>query len=130
MAKPKLTARWTAAALAATLFAGAALVGCRNRGSSDSTTASVSRSLGAPTPVPTGATKLTSGPAPLNYMLGSGGDIRVVDLDTGLNIASTNAPPQSVITVQETTGVSVANKTVTPGPLPKGHRYEIWLDRK
>jgi hypothetical protein len=129
MTRPNSTARYTAATLA-TLLAAAAMVGCRNRGSSDTTTSNVSRSLGAPTPTPAGATKLTSGPAPLNYMLGSGGDIRVVDLDTGLNIASTRAPQQAVITVQETTGVSVANNVVTPGPLPKGHRYEIWLDRK
>jgi hypothetical protein len=129
MIKPNFTARCTIAALA-TIFAGATLVGCKNNGSSGTTTGNVSGSLGAPAPAPTGATKLTSGPAPLNYMLGSGGAIRVVDLNTGLNIASTTAPPQAVITVQETTGVSVANKIITPGPLPKAHRYEIWLDHK
>jgi hypothetical protein len=108
-----------------------ALAGCRNKNNSDTT--GVSRSVGAApsaAPLPTDSLKLATGPANLNYLLGSGGQIHVVDLDTGKIIATATAPQQAVITVDQSRGVIVANKVVTAGPLPTGHRYEIWLDHK
>jgi hypothetical protein len=108
-----------------------ALAGCRNKNNSDTT--GVSRSVGAApsaAPLPTDALKLATGPATLNYLLGSGGQIHVVDLDTGKTIATANAPMQAVITVNQSKGVVVANKVIKAGPLPTGHRYEIWLDHK
>jgi hypothetical protein len=109
----------------------AALAGCRNNNNSD--TGGVSRSVGAApsgAPLPTDAVKLATGPASLNYLLGAGGAIHVIDLTTGKTIATAIAPTQAVITVDETRGVVVANQVVKAGPLPTGHRYEIWLDHK
>ncbi len=109
-----------------------AFTGCRNKNNSD-TTGGVSRSVDAApsgAPLPTDSLKLATGPASLNYLLGSGGAIHVVDLTTGKTIATAVAPTQAVITVDESKGVVVANKVVKAGPLPTGHRYEIWLDHK
>jgi hypothetical protein len=108
-----------------------AFAGCRNKNNSD--TAGVSRSVGAApsgAPLPTDSTKLATGPATLNYLLGAGGSIHVIDLTTGKTIATAVAPTQAVITVDETRGVVVANQVVKAGPLPTGHRYEIWLDHR
>jgi hypothetical protein len=109
----------------------AALVGCRNKNNSD--TAGVSRSVGAApsgAPLPTDSLKLAAGTATLNYLVGPGGPIHVIDLNTGKTIATTVVPPQGVVTVDQSKGVIVANKVVKAGPLPTGHRYEIWLDHK
>ncbi|MDB5322721.1 MAG: hypothetical protein JWN40_4352 [Phycisphaerales bacterium] len=109
----------------------AALPGCRNKNNSDTT--GVSRSVGAApsaAPLPTDSTKLAAGPATLNYLVGPGGPIHVIDLTTGKTIATAVAPVQAVIVVDQTKGVIVANKVVKAGPLPAGHRYEIWLDHK
>jgi hypothetical protein len=109
----------------------AAFIGCRNKNNSD--TSGVSRSVGAApsgAPLPTDAVKLATGPASLNYLLGAGGPIHVIDLTTGKTIATAVAPTQAVITVDEARGVVVANQVVKAGPLPTGHRYEIWLDHR
>ena len=106
--------------------------GCKNLSKSDST-GGVSRSTpDAPSaaPLPTDATKLTSGPAPLSFILGPGGPVRIVDTTTGKTVATSTAPVQASISIDPTKGISIANQTVIPGPLPAGHRYEVWLDRK
>jgi hypothetical protein len=118
------------APLLALAFA-AAFAGCRNKNNSD--TSGVSRSVGAApsgAPLPTDSTKLATGPATLNYLLGAGGPIHVIDLTTGKTIATAVAPTQAVIIIDESRGVVVANKVVKAGPFPTGHRYEIWLDHK
>lgn len=127
--QPRRAIRWTAPLFA--LASVSAFCGCRNN--SSSSTGGVSRSVGAApsaAPLPTDSLKLASGPATLNYLLGSGGQIRVVDLDTGMTIVTATAPLQAVITVDQSRGVIVANNVVKAGPLPVGHRYEIWLDHK
>ena len=103
--------------------------GCRHNDSSGGGAATVGAAPSA-TPQPTNSMKLASGPATLNYLLGAGGQIHVVDLDTGKTIATATAPLQAVITVDQSRGVIVANNVITAGPLPVGHRYEIWLDHK
>jgi hypothetical protein len=128
---PRRASRSIAPFLALALAAITALCGCRNK--NNDTTGGVSRSVGAApsgAPLPTDSLKLASGTANLNYLLGSGGQIHVVDLDTGKIIATATAPIQAVITVDQSRGVIVANKVVKAGPLPTGHRYEIWLDHK
>jgi hypothetical protein len=127
--RSQFAAQWIAPLLALAITT--ALVGCRNKNNSDAT--GVSRSVGAaPTaaPSPTDSTKLAAGPATLNYLVGPGGSIHVIDLDTGKTIATAVVPPQGVVTVDQGKGVLVANKVVKAGPLPTGHRYEIWLDHK
>jgi len=124
-------ARSIAPLLALAIAATAALTGCRNKNNSDTT--GVSRSVGAApsaAPLPTDSLKLASGPATLNYLLASGGQIHVVDLNSGQTIVTATAPLQAVITIDQSRGVIVANNVVKAGPLPTGHRYEIWLDHK
>jgi len=105
------------------------ILGCKNGGSYSDAGSGVSRSVGSDTPTsPDGATRLTSGPATLNYLLPAGGQIRVVDLATGKTVITATAPPQAVISIDDNKGVTVANKVVKPGPFPPGHRYELWLD--
>jgi hypothetical protein len=126
MNNPRITPRKTRFALICTLALAGVSFGCRHGSNSD--TGGVSRSVGTSPAVD--GTKLTAGPATLNYLLGPGGAIHIVDVTTNKTIAATTAPPQAVITVDQSKGVFVANQVITPGPLPTGHRYEIWLDRK
>jgi hypothetical protein len=114
----------------AALFA-AVLAGCNNSGVATAPNAPRPvTSAPTGTPAVTGSTKLTSGPAPLNYFLGPGGPVRFVDLTTGKTIVSATAPLQAVITIDEAKGITVANTLVKAGPLPVGHRYELWLDQR
>jgi hypothetical protein len=39
-------------------------------------------------------------------------------------------PPQSAITLDPTKGLLVGTQTITAGPLPADHNFEIWLDKK
>lgn len=123
----------TAVAVLAALVVGV-IVGCTNNDSGSGGAAPNAprpvTSAPSGTPVRTDATRLKEGPAPLTYMLGPGGSIRFVDTDTGKTVATTTAPQQAIISIDEAKGISVANKIVKAGPLPAGHRYELWLDRK
>jgi len=115
----------------AALVAAAAIAGCTNNSTVETAPNAPRPVTSAPTGTPavTGSTKLTSGPAPLNYFLGPGGPVRVVDLTTGKTIASATAPLQAVITIDQAKGVMVNTTVVKAGPLPAGHRYELWLDQ-
>jgi len=123
---PRFVTLALAAAAALALVAG----GCKHDSKSDTT--GVSRSVPTPsaTPVDPNATRLTSGPAPLSFILGPGGPVRIVDTTTGQTVVTTTAPVQATITIDAAHGISIANQTVTPGPLPAGHRYDVWLDRR
>ncbi|HEY7117689.1 MAG TPA: hypothetical protein VH475_13955 [Tepidisphaeraceae bacterium] len=114
-------------ALAAGMFA----VGCKG-GSSDGGTggSGVGAAAGSSTrPTTADATRLKSGPAPLNYMVGPGGNLRVVDATTGKTILTTTANPQSAISIDQAKGISINGTVVMHGPLPAGHQYELWLDK-
>jgi hypothetical protein len=104
-----------------------AVIGCQDGGgSAPPTGASVGTT---PKPSDPKSTQLRDGMLPMTYMLGGGGKIRIVDATTKKQIARTTAPPQAAIHVNADRGVVVNDKTITNGPLPKDHRYEIWLDR-
>jgi hypothetical protein len=66
----------------------------------------------------------------LSFILGPGGPVRIVDITTGQTVVTATAPVQATIKVDAAQGISIANQTLTPGPLPAGHRYEVWLDRR
>jgi hypothetical protein len=122
--------------IAATAILAAALVaaaGCKNNGSSSNAPAGANSPtpVGAPAPNPVNpnAARLRSGNAPINYLVGPGGKLRVVDATTGKDIAKVLAPPQSTLTVDPARGVLLGTTTLTKGPLPANHKYEIWLDK-
>jgi hypothetical protein len=116
-------------AAAATLLTVAALAGCQNNKSTADSSPNSPKPVGAPTATPprTDATLLKSGPAPISYLLGPGGNIRLVDTTTNKEVAKAMVPPQTAITLDPKKGLLVGTKTITPGPLPDGHTYEIWL---
>jgi hypothetical protein len=118
----------------ALLFAAAAIMtGCQNN-KTDTTVAAPNapKPVAAPTasPVPTDSTRLKSDNAPFTYVVGPGGNIRLVDVNTNKVILTTLAPPNAIVSVDDTKGVTVANTLVKQGPLPAGHKYELWLDKK
>jgi len=118
--------------VAAALLFAAVLAGCSNSSTVETAPNAPRPVASAPsaTPALSGSTRLTSGPAPLNYFLGPGGAVRVVDLTTGKTTASATAPLQAVITIDQAKGFTVGNTVIKAGPLPAGHRYELWLDQK
>ncbi len=79
---------------------------------------------------PPGSMRLISGAAPLQYMLTSGGVVRVVDVTANEQLLKGPVPPQTMIRIDPKTGLSAGKQNIIPGPLPQGHRYEIWLDRQ
>jgi hypothetical protein len=123
----------TRIALSAIMLAAASLFGCQNSGGSSTAAApNAPTPQAAPTAVPsaTDSTRLISGAAPLNFVLGGGGPIHVVDVATGKTIAKATAAPQSVIIVDDAKGITVANTVIKAGPLTPGHQYEIWLEHQ
>jgi hypothetical protein len=105
--------------------------GCTDKGKSGAAP-NAPQPVAAPTAVPKdmNATRLKSGPAPFTYLVGGGGNVRVVDATAGKTLVTATAAPNAIVSVDDAKGVSVANKVVKPGPLPAGHKYELWLDTK
>lgn len=119
--------------VALALMLAGAVAGCHNNGSGGSTEAAPN----APKPVApataapsaTDSTKLKSGAAPLSYLVGPGGPIRIVDTTANITTKVT-AAPNAIVTIDEAKGISVSNTVVKAGPLKPGHQYEIWLDHQ
>jgi hypothetical protein len=124
------------------VFLGAALVlqlaGCRSV-KSDSVVATAPGGDAPRTDVPTApragaqappdGVRLKSAIAPLNYMVGPGGALTIYDATDNKTIVTTTAPTQAIVTIDDAKGISVANVVVKPGPLPRGHRYELYLKK-
>jgi hypothetical protein len=68
------------------------------------------------------------GPAPLVYLLESPANVRVVDEARGVTLTAAPVPRRTVIRIDERNGVVFGQETVSPGPLPAGGRYVIYLD--
>jgi len=114
------------------LILSGALVGCNNNGSSSGPAAAPNapKPVAAPTASPsaTASTKLKSGPAPLTYVVGPGGAVRIMDTAITKPVVQVTAAPNAVIMIDQAKGISISNTVVKAGPLPAGHQYEIWLD--
>jgi hypothetical protein len=112
------------------LIATVGIIGCNSQstGGGVNTQASVSGTPPQP-PTSSGSMRLISGAAPMQYLLASGGPVRIMDITTGKQVVKTDVPPQSMIKIAENTGVWVGDNRVMVGPLEPGHQYEIWLDR-
>jgi hypothetical protein len=119
--------------VALALIAAGALAGCHHNGSADADVSAPNapKAVTAPKAAPsaTDSTKLKSGAAPLSYLVGPGGPIRIVDT-TANKTTKVTAAPNAIVTIDEAKGISVSNTVVKPGPLKPGHQYEIWLDHQ
>lgn len=116
--------------LSAIVILALTLAGCQQPGSANPGTAG---SVGAEgitaTPAPTDTTLLRGGPPPMSYLLGSGGNVRIMDATTGKRLSRKALTPQSVILLDAQKGVVVGTDVLVKGPLDPTHRYEIWLDK-
>jgi hypothetical protein len=98
-----------------------------NRSTSPPTRASVQQPT--PTPQIPGSTRLKEGTAPMSYALAAGGNIRIVDKTSRQLLAKKTVNPQTIIRIDQSDGVYAGREQLVKGPLNKGHRFEIWLDR-
>lgn len=114
------------AALAAILVGG----GCQKNSPGGAVGPQASVADTTPQPAPTkGSMRLITGAAPLQYLLASGGVVRVMDVTAGEQLLKDPVPPQTMIKIDPNAGLNVGARNIIPGPLPSGHKYEIWLDR-
>ena len=106
--------------------------GCQQRGGSGGspgTSAQVSAPTN-PTPAPPQESmRVKRGNLPINYMIASGGNIRILDATSGQELLRQKVAPQTMVSLDATAGVTVGDSRAVKGPLPEDHRYEIWLDR-
>jgi hypothetical protein len=83
----------------------------------------------AGTQAPPEGVRLKSSISPINYLVGPGGALTIYDATDMKTVVTTTAPTQAIVTIDDDKGVRVANVVVKPGPLPKGHRYELYLKK-
>jgi hypothetical protein len=124
-----LLARLAAAAVAAALLATAIFAtGCKGNGGGASA-GGVAAAQGSSAD-PTAFGKLIkSGPAPLNYRIGSAGTLRILDTtDNNALVVSTPVPAAAGVNINDAKGVTVNGTVVKAGPLAPHHRYALWLD--
>lgn len=73
-------------------------------------------------------TVVRQGPAPLTNVFAAGGKIQIVDTTDNKVLLTTTVPPNSVVTLNTRTGVTVnARPTSAKGPLGPKHRFEFRL---
>lgn len=77
-----------------------------------------------------GGRMLRAGEAPFNYLIGGGGSLTIIDatLDHPL-VTKLKINPQTLVTIDQITGINVGSQKVLSGPLPLYHRFELWLEQ-
>ena len=128
---PRLGRRIGRAIALATLFASLTLIGCNsaksgNLNAAAPTTNRTDQPRSPRTATPAGA-RLKSAVSPINYLVGPGGSLTFFDVTDDRIVATAAAPTQALVLIDDEKGIVVANTLVKKGPLPRGHRYEIWL---
>ncbi|HSI32146.1 MAG: hypothetical protein ACAI43_11285 [Phycisphaerae bacterium] len=83
----------------------------------------------AGTQAPPEGVRLKSSISPINYLVGPGGALTIYDATDMKTVVTTTAPTQAIVTIDDDKGISVANVVVKAGPLPRGHRYELYLKK-
>lgn len=73
-------------------------------------------------------TLLTEGAAPLYWSAAPGQNLRIVDLDTNEIVLRMNMAENAIVAIDSKAGILVGGEKRVPGPLPAGHRYQIWLE--
>ena len=71
---------------------------------------------------------VAQGYSPVVFDVREASTVHVMDLTSGVEIASTAAGKEEYVSVNEQNGVLVGNRRVVAGPLPKGHEFGILLD--
>ena len=106
-------------------------VGCHNSEGGGPVNAPVVTAPPKPEPVlSTDSTRLAMGSLPLQHMVASGGILRVMDVTNNKQLFKDDVPPNSLVRIDETTGIHIGSKNPVSKKLNNGHRYEIWLDRR
>ena len=88
----------------------------------------IERTEGSFRPPPAPNLPVKQGPAPLAYIVEAGGMIRIAEAETGATVAEAIAPPRSIVSVDEHSGVRVGNDLLVKGPLIAGRTYQIFLE--
>ena len=64
------------------------------------------------------------------YMIDYKCTVRVLEIDSGKEIAKADAKPGDIVALEKVKGVSVDGKVIAAGPLDPLSEYGIFLDRK
>ena len=124
----------TSRTIFALTFLGTALLtlGCQSNDSGAGTGAAQAQVQASRTPTPVGSlnsSKVTDGPAPLQYNFAAGANVRVIDKSAGKQLAQARVGPNTVVRIDPAAGITANDQTLAKGPLPSDHQYEIWMDR-
>jgi hypothetical protein len=68
------------------------------------------------------------GTTPLAHIFDHGGPVSVMDLTANIRIAAGVVGDRTLVRIDDRHGVIFGKDTITPGPLPAGHRYGIFAD--
>lgn len=113
------------------LAAGLLAAGCARKSAPPPSPIAVEESplkIFRPAPVINPSTLLDAGLPPLVYLCDGGGAIRIVNATTRQTVLRTTVEPRTIISVDPKAGILVGGEKLARGPLPQGHRFEIWLD--
>ena len=81
-----------------------------------------------PLPVASQSVAVKEGSVPLVYLVEAPGVFRVHDMTSGQDLARGPAGGRSIVRLDARAGVVFGGETLYAGPLPKDHRYVIYLD--
>jgi len=115
--------------LAGVVLAAALLAACGNSGSSSDVlgkTKPLSRAR--PVQISPQSTVLKAGPAPINFIFGQGGPVRIVDTTARKTLVQRTVNPGTIISIDTKAGILLDRDTVKAGPLAAEHQYEVWWD--
>src|SRR2546423_13458194 len=87
----------------------------------------IERTEGSFRPPPAPNLPVKQGPAPLAYIVEAGGPVRIVEAETGATGAEAIAPPRSIVSIDQQTGVRVGNELLVKGPLIAGRTDQTFL---
>jgi hypothetical protein len=88
----------------------------------------IEQTVGSFRPPPAPALPVKQGPAPLAYIVETGGTVRIADADSGVTLAEEVASPASIVSVDEQAGIRVGQDLLVKGPLAGGRTYQIFLE--
>ncbi len=74
-------------------------------------------------------TRLARGSRTINYLVNQGGTISVYDVTADRTLYRSQVPPQTRITIDPQTGITVGGGVAFKGPLTAGNTRELRLER-
>jgi hypothetical protein len=119
--------------LAAVMVAGAVMMGCHHDAPEKEKPTTMPTLYGtagqAPIAVEARSTPVQEGEPPLAYRVESNVTIRIVDTTANQPIAMQAMKAGEFVAVTQDNGVVMGDERVVKGPLPEGHRYEIYVEQ-